>query len=612
MINTIDFEKSIISPSNDTIYGNGIYVSENKNKIDNLNKLENVLFLERYVGENIQYLNLNDAKNIRCDKCQLINSFTISMWIFPLFEESRLYPISILAKSNDTTLGEINLSITVDNRLCFYYEYNDNKICTIKSKSKITIKAFTFIIISKTNEGLYIYINDKLDTYQQLNNQPVFTLNPLILGYNKNTKNYYGLIENLALSNKPITNIQSYLDIYYKHPNIYIFKIEEGTIKYTNFSSYDSNNTGLKMIEQSKNIIGILSQYLNGFTYNFKNNTVLYYISISKNTTALNITFIENYQKTCLLQLDGNLFIKQITTYPKQNNVLIENGVEAHGWLTSNNGEMIIFNKGNVLCYDYTSEKYDYANLSDKCAINILNNFKQIIGYIETDKYIFYVSYSQMRVDNSISNKFKMKMLSYNLGGINTEINFNTNNLSEIKPINSNTTNAILDINSSDIFEINFNNVEIAEKPLLTNNDEYLNLICSTLFVYNINKNITPILYKPFEQSIPTLPKLVNSYNIDFEYNTNIDLINILLNKKIDLNNQVIFNYNKLIVPGMYYLSLVTNSYILLKINNKEYTINSSNPIHILIHNYKTLLEIEISFYYDKISQIVKFMLKEQ
>jgi thioredoxin reductase (NADPH) len=40
------------------------------------------------------------------------------------------------------------------------------------------------------------------------------------------------------------------------------------------------------------------------------------------------------------------------------------------------------------------------------------------------------------------------------------------------------------------------------------------------------------------------------------------DLIDNLLTKQIDLDNQVIFNYNKPISPNMYNFSIVSNSYI--------------------------------------------------
>jgi hypothetical protein len=110
---------------------------------------------------------------------------------------------------------------------------------------------------------------------------------------------------------------------------------------------------------------------------------------------------------------------------------------------------------------------------------------------------------------------------------------------------------------------------------------------------------------------INTLPKLENTYNIDFELDISIDIIDILLTRQIDLSRQIIFNFNKPLSPGIYNFSIITNSYVVVKINGKEHIINSQTPMHILFHNAKPFLELEMSFYYEKITQIVRFMIAE-
>ena len=613
MTNTIGFEKNTCNPNNNSIYSNGYYVSENTNKLTKINKLDNKIFLERYIGQNNNNLNLNDACNIELNTLQLVNTFTISMWIFPMIDDVRLQPMSIFSKGNINTVGETNLQITVDNKLCYNYQYN-NKICTIKTKAKISSKTFTFIVISKTSESISIYINDKIDTLYPIINAPSFTSNPLILGNGMNTISYDGIIENFTVSEQPVTNIVTYLNTYYKNPSTYLFKILNGNITYTNFKNYNQNNTQIKLIEQSKNIVTGLSQYLNGFTYNRNNNTVLFYINILNNITpSINIAEIENYQKTVMLHIGADqIFVQQYTTYPQKVNVVIEDPIEAEGFMCSNNGLRIMFNKGNVISYNKDMGKYEYVNIEEIDAINILNEFTQIIGYIQSDKYIFYVFYSAITPNEQFKNRFRMKMLSYNLGSINSDINFiGSQSIGSTRTI-SNTTILETKYKSDNSLTDIVKGIDIVEALPSNTANPYANIPNSCLFIYNTKQiNITSTLNKCYETYIHTLPKLENTYNVDFDFDTTVDLIDILINRQVDMSRQIIYNYNKPLSPGMYNLSIVTNSYISVKINGKDYVINSQNPMHILFHNPKTLLELEISFYYEKISQIVRFMVAE-
>ena len=77
------------------------------------------------------------------------------------------------------------------------------------------------------------------------------------------------------------------------------------------------------------------------------------------------------------------------------------------------------------------------------------------------------------------------------------------------------------------------------------------------------------------------------------------------------MGRQVVYHYCKPLSPGIYNFSIVTNTFIIVKINTKEYKINSQEPMHILFHNSNIYLDLEISFYYEKITQIARFMLVE-
>ena len=538
---------------------------------------------------------------------------TISFWMFPMIDDTKLYPMSIFSKGNINTIGEANLNITVDNRLCFCYQYN-NKIFTMKSQTKIISKKFTFVVLSKSNESISIYINGKIDIISKIVNVPTLTTNPFIIGNGINTIPFNGLIENLCISEQFTSNIQTYLNIYNKSPTSYLFKIDKGILSYSNYIDDSNNIKGDKLIEKSKNIVTILSQYLNGFIYNNTTEIILFYISISDNITQIGnqITFA-NYQKISKLTIGiDQVFVKQYTTYPSQVNVVVDDAITVEGIVRSNNGLVLMFNNGILITYSYSIGKYEYANITELDAINILNEFTQIIGYILSDNYIFYTSFSAVIPNSEFTNRFRMKMLSYNLGSINTDINFLGSQ--SIGPYKTKSRIAItsptLQSNLKLIEPIK--KIEIMNKSLDTSVPHTGNIPNSCIFVYNTKHiNITNSLNKCSETYINTLPKLENTYNIDFELDISIDIIDILLTRQIDLSRQIIFNFYKPLPPGIYNFSIITNSYIVVKINGKEHIINSQTPVHILFHNSKSFLELEMSFYYEKITQIARFMIAE-
>ena len=305
------------------------------------------------------------------------------------------------------------------------------------------------------------------------------------------------------------------------------------------------------------------------------------------------------------------VFVQQYTTYPQKVNVLVEDPVPTDGLMCSNNGIRLMFNNGNLICYNKDMGKYEYANLEEIDAINIINEFTQIIGYIESDRYIFYVSYSSITPNAEFKNRFRMKMLSYNLGSINSDIHFIGSQSIGSQRMISNTTliNTIAENNNNNVNE-NFKKIEIVDRLPEINNSK--NTASSSLFIYNTKQlNITSALNKCYETYINSLPKLENTCNIDFEFDNTVDLIDILITRQVDIGRQIVYNFNKPLSPGIYNFSIITNSYLAVKINGKDYVINSQNPMHILFHNSKPLLELEISFYYEKISQIVRFMVAE-
>ena len=78
-------------------------------------------------------------------------------------------------------------------------------------------------------------------------------------------------------------------------------------------------------------------------------------------------------------------------------------------------------------------------------------------------------------------------------------------------------------------------------------------------------------------------------------------MIDLLLRNRITIGKQIIINYNKPLDIGLYNFSIITSSLVKIKIANKEYSINSMIPQHILFHNTSEICNIELTFYYQKI-----------
>jgi hypothetical protein len=528
--------------------------------------------------------------------------------------------MGIFTKSDSNTLGECNCSIGVDNRLVISYQYA-NKIVALKSSLPIKSRTLSFVTITRNSSKLSIYVNGKLDAELSISNVADMSINPLILGNAANSIQLNGYIENFVLSTTTIDNLSNYFEIYGRLPTSNIFIFNQGRLISSTYNNYTSNPSGLYMIEESKLIVSMLTQYLQGFVYKKSNESIMFYIKLSTNDigTGSNLDF-ECYQKVTGINLgESNVFIQQVVAYPAHNNVIVKDPVPAEGQLISNNGIQLSFQNGSVLDYDIITGSYTYRVLSDLEALNIMNEFSRLICYLVSDRYIFYVSYTGISPNPDFNNSCVVKHMIYNIGSINSNINyigvqnstaydfnynnnFNTNTFERTIPAAAVQQHQVVELKSL------IEDRELDSSPKIPT----IFVPESRLFVYDSNSlNVTNLLDKFKEVYISSIPKMEISYPIDLILDHTNDMIESLINKSIKLNRQIIFNFYKILTPGMYSLSIISNSMVVVKINGKEHVINSINTNHLLFHHTTKYLELEISFYYEKISQILKFMLVE-
>ena len=121
---------------------NGIYVSENTNPIPNSLTTMNVLNLKRYSSGIVNNLVITDSK------LSLPNDVFIYFWLYVIYTNSFVKPITILTKGSSTSYGEYTLQILPNRTLSFYYTLNGT-MNKISSFSQIPERSLIFISIIK-------------------------------------------------------------------------------------------------------------------------------------------------------------------------------------------------------------------------------------------------------------------------------------------------------------------------------------------------------------------------------------------------------------------------------------------------------------------------------
>jgi len=596
---------------------NGIYVSENTNPIPDTLTTMNVLNLKRYSSGTVNNLVIAD------NKLSLTNEVYIYFWLYVIYTNSFVKPITILTKGSSTSYGEYTIQILPNRTLSFYYTLN-GAMNVIRSFSQIPERSLLFISIIKKNNSVSIYLNNKTDNTQQLLGISSPTTNPLIIGNGYNCIPLTGFIDNLMISTYPLDGPGLVSKYYAYKPNSILYQFSNGVITYNGYQAI-SNIPGVQPIniETAKLICTQLENYCQGFSLD-ANNNYLYYFTYQY--------AIENpggvmYEKVNTLNLANNFFTKLKINTQKSIDISFEEGTTIDGYIKGYNGEVLFFIDGILYEYDTVNNNYVTSPLDDYKAYYILSAISHVLAY-KKNPFGNYQYYSFIKENKEIvsglNNLVVKKILRYTIGGMNTIVdlsgmsNAGTNHFqSDIQYLSIDNT---LLKNIQPDNQLQRNNDEIVINKSITRFDNNRNTsqlkaplsrdldTDSNIYIYS-GQNILPLMNKPsniFVNSFPILEKTIPFY---MEFDKEMDIIQYMIMNNVVLNTQVILISKINTEPGLFNMSIISNSQTTLSIGNRDYQINNTIPEHIVFHNSNNQLCIEIKLCYNKLNQVSKFII---
>ena len=599
---------------------NGIYVSNNKNSIPQNLTSVSLLNIKRYCSGTTKNLAITDPK------LSLTTDVYIYFWIYVIYSDSMVKPITILTRGSNTSYGEYTVQILPNRTLAFYYTYNGN-MTVVRSNLSIQERSLIFVSIIKRSNSVGIYFNNKVDNFQNISGISTGTTNPLLIGNGYNSIPLTGFIDNLMISTFPIDGME-YMARYFSYtPTSMLYQFSNGSITYNGYNVY-SNIPGVQPpnLDSAKYICTQLENYSTGFSLS-ANNNYLFYLT--------NISGVDNiggaiYEKINTLNMANNYFSKLVMELPKSINVSFTESVLIDGYIKGYNGEVYFFTDGVIYEYDIITGNYVVSILDTKRANYILSIITQIIGYrYSFDKFQYYSYFKDLKENvPGLNNYLVKKILHYSIGGVNTIVDFigqsnagtwRFNSDIQYLNIDNNSARSIdksgglgdnteIFINKGIAYIDNINTEVVNQDPVIKTRELRAISSDNNIFVYS-GQNIIGLLNNPTDLFINNLPVLENTIPFYFVLDKENDIIENLISMNIPLNRQIIISCKAAVSNGMYNLSIISNSQTRLFLDSKEYKINSNYPQHIVFHCSKNTIDTEIQFYYNKLNQVCKFIL---
>ena len=607
--NEID-NRSSISPN--SLFLNGVYVTKNTNPLPN-SILNNTKFIcTRYSSAIKKGIIFQDIK------FELKTYLFISFWIYPIYNTQNLKPMCILTKGDSQSYGDYTILLGTDNRLLFGYTVNGLNV-VLKTNSVINEKTMTFVSIIKNMSSLYIYLNNFYDSQVFAPIDPIKSNNPLMIGIGYNTNDFNGYINNLTITDN-IIDLQNIITFFYKcKPIDYYFVFKNGLITYNGYNITNNINTlEPTTTHDAKFICELLENYCNGFCFN--NNKYLFFNHNEHDDIIVNNSTI--FEKMNVMSIANIDFVSVKLSIEKEKNINLSKNYLLSGYFKSFTEEQYYFSNGELFHYNPSVNSYTTVPLDMSNAINLLYIINDINALeFVNNKFIYYSTYSTENSIN-ITNNIYRKKPNCNFGQNNSFINFygqiNIGNYNFNKDTGSGVfknveTSAIRQnvIEQEQRSEIPY--IQVLENDLSENNViTKSNANISYLYAYDTNNlNISGLIGIPGEFFINNMPKITNKIKIDFNINEECDIIDFILRNQISVGRLVIINFVKPLLTGIYNFSIITSSIVKIRIDNKEYSVNSMVPQHLLFHHTGDICNIEITFYYNKINQVSKFVVIE-
>lgn len=634
------FNRSSNNPSSNVLHGT--YTTRNLNPLTNNVITNAILYLPRFtsgITKNIVY-----TKSVITDgTLSLVENYSIHFWIYPITLSNMTNSINLITKGNTSTnsYGEYTVQISVDGRLFVGFTHNSSNII-LRSNRPLSTNQSTFVSIVKSLSSMIIYFNTVVDNQVSLSSIPTPTTNPVVIG----SPLLNGYIDNIMIVNS--TDVQLMASLYTYVPTTYVFTFVNGIITYNGYNVVNKTNTVLPTnIPNAKFFNYLLENHSNGFIKQ-PDNKFIYFSFPTKNSTLTTDNTGSIYNKINLLRIGSFDFVNLNMELIEMNDIQFNTYSLMDGYYSNFNGETYFFSSGMVYEYDsgtnsiikvvLTREKVNYILLSITAAL--------AVRYSSPNTYTFYSYFKDIYLPEQASIKnhtvFIQKVSHFKIGNScsitdvvgNANIgtfNFNCEVNPQILEKQYSSERSLIEETSNisrNIFQMSLPNIQtindgssavvlepvLGTKTLPNTNESYAmfpNIINDNkVFIYNTHGMDLLAITNTFSSNfVNTVPLLVNSSNFDFSIGTEMDLIDILFKTIAPLSSYIVFNVNNPLPPGMYQLSIMSNTPIKIILNGRESLVNSLVPQHMVFHHSGSVMYLEIQFYYRRVTQITKILL---
>jgi hypothetical protein len=639
------FNRSSNNPSPNLLHGT--YTTRNINPLNNDVISNAVLYLPRFtsgITKNIVYT----KSLITNGSLSLVENYSIHFWIYPMTLSNMSNSINLITKGDASmnSYGEYTIQIAVDGRIFVGYTSNSSNII-LRSNRQLLSSQATFVSIIKSMSSMIIYLNNVLDNQMTLTSIPTPTTNPVVIG----SQLLNGYIDNIVISASIDSKFRRQQYLY--TPTTYIFTFDNGKITYNGYNIVNKINVVLPINNTNAKFFNyLLENHSNGFIEQ-SNNTFVYFSFPTKNITLTTNESGNIYNKINVSRIGSFDFANLAIDLVETNDIQFKTYSLMDGYYSNFNGETYFFTNGIVYEYDnatnsiiaaaLTREKVNYILLSITAALAVrysspntyifYSYFKDIFlpepAAIQTHS-VFIQKVSHFTIGNSCS--LTDIVGNVNIGTFNFTCETNPKILEKQYSSERSLREEPIDIYRN-IFQNHSSNSQILQNTPLTHIDdidivEPPNVLKMTpnidvasyatfpvnsnnkIYIYNTNGMDLLAITNTFSSNfVNTIPVLENSSTFDFKIGTEMDLIDVLFKTNAQLSSYIVFNMSNNLPPGMYQLSIMSNTPIKIILNGKESLVNSLVPQHMVFHHNGNLLSLEIQFFYRRVTQITKLLL---
>lgn len=595
---------------------NGPYVSKNTNPIPESLTVQNLLNVGRYASGTTQNLAITD------NNLSLTTSVNIYFWVYVNYT-NYVKPITILTKGKGNDFGEYTVQILPNKLLSFLFTFN-NTMNSIRTNSIIPEKTPVFVSIIKTVNSISIYLNNRLDVISYQSGVSTATTNPVLIGYGNNSNAFNGYLDNLMISTFPSDGI-GFVSRYFGYvPNSLYFEFTNGVITYNGYNVALGITTPAPSNNDVADLICTqLDSYANGYCINTSYIFYMNYLSKISNPNG------EINEKYTTLVIANSIFTRLKINSAISYNVTFEESLPLNGYIKTFAGEVFYFKDGVVFEFDIATNTLIPSQLTNNRAdylmssISLVNAYRSAFGI-----FSFYYFVKESKVASITPNKLVQKIKNYTMGGINTLIDYDGMcHNATYKFFNEgsllNTGNSIRKV---ELFETSEKTPSLTIRGATKGTDAILNGASmdanmfdpprknasldnsNAIYIYT-GQNIIPLMNKPSSIFVDNLPVLEKAIPVHIEFNKDVDIMGYLFENNISINRHVFMSCSLEALPGLYTISIISNTQSVITIGGQSYQINTNHPEHIVFHNSGTQIIIELKLYYQKLNQAAKFII---